>query len=195
MTASAHPENRQPADPWTGLALDPENGGRLEAVVAWVTRMFSTTTPFPDHRSWMLHGWLVSSMDKVTIPTLMVEQIRRFMADGGGSFPDLLRSITTDRAMLVYLDGTTSTGQSPNENFARELMELFALGVGEYTEADVQAAATALTGWVAAVRRDASVFVPRRPDDRSTTSSVVMPSLSAANVTTIRCLSTGRHKC
>ena len=154
-----------PADPWAGLALDPEDGGRLEAVVAWVSRMFTTTTPFADRRSWMLHGWLVSSMDKVTIPALMVEQIRRFMTDGGGSFPALLRSITTDRAMLVYLDGRTSTGASPNENYARELMELFALGVGEYTEADVQAAARALTGWVAAVRHDAAVFLPGRHDD------------------------------
>ena len=66
--------------------------------------------------------------------------------------------------MLVYLDGRTSTAEAPNENYGRELLELFALGVGNYTEDDVQAAARALTGWVVARRFDSARFVPGRHD-------------------------------
>lgn len=152
-------------DPWAAFALDPMDGGRLEAIVGWMARMITTPAPFHDRRTWMLHGWLVSSMAKVTVPTLMVEQIRMFMALGGGPFPELLRSLTTDRAMLVYLDGRTSTGEAPNENYGRELLELFALGVGNYSEDDVLAAARALTGWVANPRGDDAIFVPFRHDD------------------------------
>ncbi len=159
----APPEARP--DPWDGLDLDPMDGGRIEAIVAWLARMITTTTPYADRRTWNLHGWLVSSMDKVNQPIMMVDQIRMFMAQGGASMPELLRALTTDRAMLVYLDGRTSTGEAPNENYGRELLELFALGVGNYTEDDVLAAARALTGWVANPRGDESIFVRFRHDD------------------------------
>ncbi|MEM9042124.1 MAG: DUF1800 family protein [Actinomycetota bacterium] len=158
-------------DPWDGLALDPQDGGRAEAVRAWVLRILDSTTPYLDRRTLTLHGWIVNGVDKVP-PGPMVDQIRLFMSAGGGSYPELLRRVTTDASMLVYLDGTTSTGTEPNENYARELLELFALGVGEapdgsqqpYTEDDVLAASRALTGWV--VRRDTAevAFVPRRHD-------------------------------
>lgn len=159
-------------DPWDGLALDPQDGGRGEAIRNWLLRFLTTATPYLDRRTFVLHGWIVSGMDKAP-PFAMVDQIRLLMRQGGGSFPDLLRAITVDRAMLVYLDGRTSTGSAPNENYGRELLELFALGVGEapdggeqpYTEDDVFAAAAALTGWV--VRPDApdAIFIPRRHDD------------------------------
>lgn len=161
-----------PPDPWDGLELDPRNGGRAEAVRAWILRLLDSPAPYLDRRTLMLHGWIVNGVDKVP-PGPIVDQIRLFMNAGGGSYPELLRRVTTDASMLVYLDGTTSTGTEPNENYARELLELFALGVGEapdgseqpYTEDDVLAAARALTGWV--VRRDTAevVFVPRRHDD------------------------------
>jgi uncharacterized protein (DUF1800 family) len=158
-----------PTDPWDGLALDPENDGRREAVVGWMQHLVATERPLADRRTWMLHGWLVSSMAKVTVPELMVEQIRLFTADGGGSFPDLLRSLTVNRAMLVYLDGRTSTGAAPNENYGRELLELFALGLGHYTEDDVQAAARALTGWVVGRNVTEARFIPSRHDDSPVT--------------------------
>ena len=68
--------------------------------------------------------------------------------------------------MLVYLDGRESTGRAPNENFARELMELFTLGVGHYGEPDVKAAAAALTGWRLTLRAEGATLVPARHDDR-----------------------------
>jgi uncharacterized protein (DUF1800 family) len=154
-----------PADPWIGVELDPEQGGRRAVIGAWLRHLIDTRTPFADRRTWMLHGWLVSSMAKVKRPELMVDQIRLFMEDGGGSFPDLLRAITRDRAMLVYLDGRTSTALAPNENYGRELLELFSLGVGNYGEGDVQAAARALTGWVVGRDAGAARFVPFRHDD------------------------------
>jgi uncharacterized protein (DUF1800 family) len=154
-----------PPDPWSGLALDPRDAGRRAAIGAWLRHLVRSEQPFADRRTWMLHGWLVSSLAKVTDPRLMVDQIRLLMRVGGDSYRDLLRAITTDRAMLVYLDGRTSTAAAPNENFARELLELFALGVGHFSEQDVRSAARALTGWVAGARFDDAVLVPRRHDD------------------------------
>ena len=158
------PDEPRP-DPWDALDLDPEQDGRRNAVVGWLQHLASSGRPYEDRRTWMLHGWLVSSMAKVTIPELMVDQIRLFMTTGGDSYPDLLKAIAVDRAMLVYLDGRTSTSEAPNENFGRELLELFALGVGNYGEDDVQAAARALTGWVVGRELPEAVFVPRRHDD------------------------------
>ena len=146
------------------MELDPQDGGRAEAVLAWIGALHGSTQPFQDRRTLLLHGWLVSAIDKVTIPELMVEQIRLFMNHGGDSFPDLLRSITTNPAMLVYLDGRTSTAEAPNENYGRELLELFALGVGHYNEDDVQSAARALTGWIVRREDNLAQFVLRRHD-------------------------------
>ena len=159
----------EPDDPWEGLALDPPDGGRREAIVAWFEHLVGSTRPYHDRRTWMLHGWLVSSLAKVPIPKLMVDQIRLLMADGGGSYPDLLEAITVNPAMLVYLDGRTSTAAAPNENYARELLELFSLGVGHYTEDDVQSAASALTGWVFGRDLDQARLVRSRHDDRPQT--------------------------
>jgi uncharacterized protein (DUF1800 family) len=117
----------------------------------------------------MLHGWLVSSLDKVPTPEAMVEQIQLFEQSGSVDFADLLGDLTINRAMLVYLDGRTSTAQAPNENYGRELLELFGLGEGNYTEADVQAAAIALTGWTIDRRDHSAKFVRRRHDDTSQT--------------------------
>lgn len=161
-------------DPWSGLfeAYDNIGQARRDAVVAWIQRFATTTSPYIDRRSLMLHGWLVSAIDKAT-PQTMVDQMRLFMTRGGGSYPGLLRAITIDPAMLIYLDGRTSTAAAPNENFGRELLELFALGVGErpdgseqpYSEDDVKAAAAALTGWAFGRQDDVSRFVPHRHDD------------------------------
>jgi uncharacterized protein (DUF1800 family) len=116
--------------------------------------------------AWFWHGHFVSAFAKVRLPLAMVTQIRLFQSEGLGSFAGLLRAVTTDPAMLIYLDGTTSTGAEPNENYGRELLELFTLGRGNYGEADVHAGAVALTGWqVVRARPSTSTFRPRRHDD------------------------------
>lgn len=168
LTASLADGGRQ-SDPWAGLDLDPENEGRREAIVGWIRHIFESPDPFVDRRTWLLHGWFVSSFNKVPLPIAMVEQIRMLMRLGGDSMRELLRAVTIDRAMLFFLDGHLSTGNEPNENYGRELLELFALGVGNYTEDDVKAAAAALTGWVVTRESYDARFIPRRHDDTPVT--------------------------
>ncbi len=154
-----------PRDIWADVDLDGRDTGRANAVRAWLGALVASDRPFHDRRTWMLHGWLVCSMDKVPDPTAMVEQIQLFERSGNVDFADFLGDLTVDRAMLIYLDGLTSTAQAPNENYGRELLELFGLGEGNYTEADVQAAAAALTGWTIDRRNLSAKFVARQHDD------------------------------
>ena len=156
-------------DPWDGVDVpaDPKTptSERVRVIAAWLDHMATSSTPLVDRLAWMLHGWLVSGMDKARSPLLMAQQVRLFRSAGTGSFPDLLRDVATDPAMLWYLDGRDSTGAAPNENFSRELMELFALGVGNYTEDDVKAGARALSGWTVSATDTQATFKPRRHDD------------------------------
>lgn len=156
-------------DPWAGVDVptDPLTGRpeRVRVIATWLDHLSTTSTPMLDRLAWTLHGWLVSSMDKVRSPAQMVGQIQLYRARGTGSFPDLLRAVATDPAMLWYLDGRDSTAGAPNENFSRELLELFAVGVGNYEEADVQAGARALSGWTAGRSDTQGTYRPRRHDD------------------------------
>ncbi len=95
---------------------------------------------------WFWHGHLTSSLEKAS-PAQMLRQHRLLRTHALGNFRQLMQSITTDSAMLVWLDGAESVSSAPNENYAREAMELFTLGRGAYTEADVRAAALALSGY------------------------------------------------
>ncbi|MBI4932285.1 MAG: DUF1800 family protein [Actinobacteria bacterium] len=155
------------ADPWDDAALpmDPRDpDARRYAIATWLSAMVTTERPLVERTAWMWHGHFVSALDKVRTARFMVDQIRLFRRSGLGRARELLSAVTTDPAMLVYLDLRTSTAGQPNENFARELLELFALGEGAYTEADVQAGAAALTGWT--VTKEGAVrLVPRRHDD------------------------------
>ena len=77
----------------------------------------------------------------------MLKQLELFQEKGLSNFRDLLIAVSQDPAMLAFLDAGVNTKDSPNENFAREIMELFTMGVGHYSETDVQEAARAFTGW------------------------------------------------
>jgi len=156
------------ADPWNDADLPIDIKDRqaaIQSIKTWLDHMTATSTPLVDRMAWLWHGHFVSALDKVKIARLMVDQVRLFRSAGLGSFADLLHAVTIDPAMLLYLDGTDSTGDHPNENYAREVLELFTLGLGTYTEDDVKAGAAALTGW--RVRRGQGVaeFVARRHDD------------------------------
>lgn len=161
------------ADPFTGLELGFEKGQARSRLVgaadAWLTRMVTTPRPGIERLAWFWHGHLVSAAPKVKSPALLAEQVRLLWRLGGGSFPALVTAITTDPAMLAYLDGSGSSGAEPNENYGRELMELFTLGrTAGYTEADVQVAARALTGYVVRGRLEEHpkvAFVARDHDD------------------------------
>lgn len=156
------------ADLWDDALLpyDPRDGAsKVHAIGQWVEVMVASDQPTVERVAWMWHGHFVSALDKVRVARLLVEQARLFRRAGLGSFRDLVRAVTLDPAMLIYLDLRTSTGSEPNENYSRELLELFALGEGSYSEADVQAGARALTGWTFYNLDGGVKFAPRRHDD------------------------------
>ena len=93
-----------------------------------------------------------------------LRQIDLFRAAGLGNFRTLLAAVSIDPATSIWLDNRSNSGAHPNENYARELMELFALGLGAYSEDDVKAVARALTGWPYDGRTMTVRFDPRRHD-------------------------------
>jgi uncharacterized protein (DUF1800 family) len=94
------------------------------------------------------HGHWATSAQKVRSAHLMLGQQQTLRRYGPGDTGAMIRAMLQDPALIVWLDGQKNTRQAPNENLARELMELFTLGVGHYTEDDVRAGARVLTGWV-----------------------------------------------
>jgi uncharacterized protein (DUF1800 family) len=122
------------------------NIGQLQ--LWWVDHMLHTPTPFAERMTLFWHGHFTSDYRKVGLRTpFLYWQNLTWRAMALTDLRSMLMRVTTDPAMLRYLDLASSTGRNPNENYARELMELFALGVGNYSEDDVRAAARALAGW------------------------------------------------
>jgi uncharacterized protein (DUF1800 family) len=116
--------------------------------VWWLDWMTQSPTPFGEKMTLFLHGHFVSDYRKVgTNSPAMYWQNLTWRRIAMSDLKSMLLQVTPDLAMLRYLDLAASTGRNPNENFARELLELFTMGVGNYTEDDVKAAAKALTGW------------------------------------------------
>ena len=113
----------------------------------WVKQMLATRTPFIESMTLFWHNHFTSSIQKTLQPSLLYQQNLLLRRHAGGNFAELLRAMARDPAMLVYLDGYQNTKDQPNENFARELLELFTIGRGQYRESDVKAAAKAFTGW------------------------------------------------
>lgn len=117
----------------------------VAAVHHWMDRMATSPTPIVEKVALFWHSNLATSIDGV-LPRLVFRQIRTYRALGLGDVHDLLQAMAKDPAMLLYLDNASNVAREPNENFARELMELFTLGQGAFTEADVVAMARAWTG-------------------------------------------------
>ncbi len=113
----------------------------------WLQRMAYTTRPLQEKMTLFWHGILTSSFRIVGRGPYMIEQNRLFRERGMGRYDDLLKAVSRDPAMMVYLDSRTNKKAAPNENYSRELMELFTLGIGHYTEEDVRESARAFTGW------------------------------------------------
>jgi len=112
----------------------------------WLERMRTTRSPLAEKMTLFWHGHLCTSIEKSTDGQSIWNQHQLFRTKGLGSFVDLVQSVSLDPAMLYYLDNTQNRKGAPNENYARELMELFTLGVNQYTQDDVVAAARAWTG-------------------------------------------------
>jgi uncharacterized protein (DUF1800 family) len=113
----------------------------------WAHRLLSSANPLVEKLTLFWHGHFATSNAKVRSARHMAAQNELFRRHAVGSFGALLHAIARDEAMLVWLDGNANRRRQPNENFARELMELFSLGVGNYAEKDIQEAARAFSGW------------------------------------------------
>src|SRR4030095_14535995 len=115
--------------------------------VWWANRMLASPRPLEEKLTLFWHGHFATGENKVRDYRMMLRQNEMFRAKASGPFRDLLVGILKDPAMLVYLDNGENIKKHPNENFGRELLELFTMGVGNYTERDVREAARAFTGW------------------------------------------------
>jgi uncharacterized protein (DUF1800 family) len=122
--------------------------GSLELLQAWwMSLILDGGAPLRERMVLLWHGHFATSNAKVDDVRLMHGQNELLRSGGLGDFRALLHAIVRDPAMLVWLDGDSNRSGHPNENLARELLELFALGIGNYAESDIREAARALSGW------------------------------------------------
>ncbi len=119
----------------------------LEMQGWWFRRMHKTAAPLREKMTLFWHDHFATSIQKVKQPVLLIRQNELFRKNAFGSSKDLTQAILMDPAMMLYLDTQSSKKGMPNENFAREVMELFTLGEGNYTEQDIRESARALTGY------------------------------------------------
>ncbi len=113
----------------------------------WTNRMLTTQRPLEEKMALFWHGHFANNEEKVRDYRKMQRQLALFQAKGTGNFRELLIGAAQDPAMLAFLDAGVNVKGAPNENFAREIMELFTMGVGNYSEKDIREAARAFTGW------------------------------------------------
>jgi uncharacterized protein DUF1800 len=115
----------------------------------WLDRMLRSDQQLVERMALVFHDWFATSNDKVGAAQLMIDQSNLFRNGCFGSFRTLLENVTANPAMLLWLDGVDNTRWNPNENYSREVQELFTLGAdrGAYTETDVRELARCFTGW------------------------------------------------
>jgi hypothetical protein len=115
----------------------------------WLDRMVRSNQPLVERMALVFHDWFATSNANVSQTQQMIDQSNLFRSRCFGSFLDLFKAVTVDPAMLQWLNGNENRKWAPNENYAREMMELFSLGAdgGAYSEDDIREAARALTGW------------------------------------------------
>ena len=156
---AAESERKQGADGKNLDVVRPVQEQGRELKNWWVEEMIATDQPLVERMTLFWHGHFTSSLMKVRYPGSLFRQNALFRREALGNYATLLKSVARDPAMLIYLDGMRSVARQPNENFARELLELFTLGEGRYGETDVKAAARAFTGW--SVDRETGQFMER----------------------------------
>ncbi|HET6274320.1 MAG TPA: DUF1800 domain-containing protein [Candidatus Cybelea sp.] len=130
----------------------------------WLNRMLTTPAPLQEKMTLYFHGHFTSRATP-RFPSITYNQNALFRAYATGNVRDLTKAVSKDAAMLVYLNGASNVAEHPNENYARELMELFTLGVDNYTEEDVRESARAWTGWRVVRKTDTVDFDPARHDN------------------------------
>jgi uncharacterized protein (DUF1800 family) len=172
--------------------------GKLRAGAAlaiqewWVHRMLATARPLQEKMTLFWHGHFATALTKAPAP-LMLQQNQLFRGMALGTFNALLKAVTVDPAMLLWLDGARNRTGKANENYARESMELFTIGLGTFTETDVREGARALTGWTlpAGYRYTAgpvqAIFRPRLHDGGTKTYLGHAGNLDVDDVVDILC--------
>ncbi len=113
----------------------------------WAYRMISTDNPFVEKIALFWHGVFATAENKLNNIGSLTNQVDMFRRHGLGKYDDLLIELSRDPAMLIWLDNHTNHKDSINENYGREILELFSMGVGNYTEEDIKECARAFTGW------------------------------------------------
>jgi uncharacterized protein (DUF1800 family) len=141
----------------------------LELRAWWLEEMRVTPSPLTEKMTLFWHNHFVSSDQKVRSPQLMHRQNVLLRRHALGNFGAMLHEVARDPAMVIYLDNASNRKAQPNENFAREVMELFTLGEGHYTEQDVKEAARAFTGWSIDLDRGEFLFRAPQHDDGAKT--------------------------
>ena len=161
LNAEESDQERELAEHLVAAALA---GGSIESgAAAWLHRMLTSPAQAREKLTLFWHGHFATGADKVTDLQLMQGQNRVLREHALGDFRELAQKISKDPAMLIYLDSATNRKSHPNENYARELMELFCLGEGNYTEDDVLELARCFTGW--GVKRRRYKFNPYQHDE------------------------------
>jgi uncharacterized protein (DUF1800 family) len=160
------------ADPFADIVevTDPQdNKTRAEQLqkftYSWIDHMVASPRRLDEMMTWFWHDHFAVQSSVVRSGRLMADHINMLRKHSLGNFRTMIREVSTSAAMLIYLDGAKSTNRAPNENFGRELLELYTMGIGNYTEADVRAAAVALTGWQVLLRDGARVSFNARLHD------------------------------
>jgi uncharacterized protein (DUF1800 family) len=134
------------------------------ARLSWMTRMLYTQRPLQEKLVLFWHTHFATASSKVRAADVMLRQIQLFRDNALGNFESLLQQVTRDAAMLIWLDNNQNRKGRPNENYAREVMELFTIGIGNYTDQDVKEAARAFTGYTSD-RAGQFVFNAEQHDD------------------------------
>jgi len=160
----------------------------------WLDRMVMATNPFPEKMTFFWHGHFATAIQKVHSAALMLRQNELFRTHGLGAFDELDLAVAKDPAMMVWLDTAQDVASHPNENFARENMELFTLGYGNYTEDDVRAAARCFTGWRYVRASDSFTEVARLHDTGSKTVLGHTGNFDGGDVVRILTNSTASHR-
>ena len=143
-----------PPNAWVSLTpaqaqQDSGDAGRWYTELSqwWNKRMYTQGLNMQEKIVLFLHSHFACERDKVNYPQYMYQQNQLFRKFAFGNFKQLVKEISIDPTMLIYLDGNNSRGSAPNENYGRELLELFTIGIGNYSENDVKQAAKALSGY------------------------------------------------
>src|SRR4029077_13359952 len=159
-----HPEMQAPVDPYTLLRYQPSallpGGVPPMGNVNYMYYLVTTQRPLEEKMALFWHHVFATGNSKVDNYDQLLEQIALFRQQGMGNYRDLLMTVAKNPTMIFWLDNNQNHGTEVNENWGRELLELFSLGAGNYTEIDVREASRAFTGWTFATK------IPRLPYGR-----------------------------